>query len=59
MPSLIARAIVRTVVAVLLLMFIIVHSPVVHAFIVVENRIKADAVACVKKYFVADSVARG
>lgn len=40
-------------------MLTIVHSPVIHAFIIVENRIKAEAVACVKKYFVADSVARG
>lgn len=35
------------------------HSPVSHAFIVVENRIKAEAEACVRKYFVAASIARG
>lgn len=40
-------------------MLVIVHSPVTHAFITVEDKIKADAVACVKKYFVADSTARG
>lgn len=55
----IAKAIVKIVVDVWWFMFIIVHSPVIHAFIIVENKIKAEAVACVKKYFVADSVARG
>lgn len=38
---------------------VIVHSPKVHALMAVENRIRAEAVACVRKYFVADSVARG
>lgn len=33
--------------------------PVNHAFMVVENRTSAAAVACVRKYFVVASTARG
>lgn len=58
-PSLIARARVKITVGIWLVIFIMVHSPVIHALMVVENKIKAEAVACVKKYFVADSAARG
>lgn len=58
-PSLIARATVKIVNDVLSFILIMVHSPVVHAFRIVENKIRAEAAACVKKYFVADSVARG
>lgn len=35
------------------------HVPINQAFIVLANRIKADAAACVKKYLVAASIARG
>lgn len=35
------------------------HSPVCHALIRAENKIRAEAVAWVKKYFVAASIARG
>lgn len=35
------------------------HSPVFQAFMVAENRMSADAVAWVRKYFVAASMARG
>ena len=35
------------------------HSPVIHALVVLANRIKAAAVAWVRKYLVAASTARG
>lgn len=35
------------------------HSPVCHALIRAENNTRAEAVAWVKKYFVAASMARG
>lgn len=35
------------------------HSPVCHALMRHENRIRAEAAAWVKKYFVAASMARG
>lgn len=35
------------------------HSPVMNALRVLENKIRADAAACVRKYFVAASMARG
>lgn len=37
----------------------IAHSPSVYALRMLENKIRADAAACVKKYFVAASMARG
>lgn len=38
---------------------LMLHSPVIHALIRLENRSRAEAVACVRKYFVAASMARG
>lgn len=35
------------------------HSPRVQAFVMLANNNKAEAVACVRKYFVAASTARG
>lgn len=35
------------------------HSPIKYALRMLENKIRADAAACVKKYFVAASIARG
>lgn len=35
------------------------HSPVMYALRMLENKIRAEAAACVKKYFVAASMARG
>lgn len=35
------------------------HSPKTHELTIVENKIRAEAAACVKKYFVAASIARG
>lgn len=35
------------------------HWPVIQAFVVLANRIKAAAVACVRKYLVVASTARG
>lgn len=35
------------------------HSPVSHAFMVEENKIRAEAEAWVRKYFVEASIARG
>lgn len=58
-PSFIAMAIIRSILAVGSEEFIISQVPVSHAFIVLENRITAEAAACVRKYFVAASVARG
>lgn len=40
-------------------MSLISHWPVSQAFVMLANRSVAAAVACVKKYFVAASVARG
>lgn len=38
---------------------LIFHSPVCHALMRLENKIKAEAAAWVRKYFVAASMARG
>jgi len=35
------------------------HSPVIQALVVLANKIRAAAVACVRKYLVAASAARG
>ena len=35
------------------------HCPVCHALVMLENRTRAEAVACAKKYLVAASMARG
>lgn len=58
-PSFIAIAMVRRTFAVGFGEFMISQVPISHAFVVLENRIIAEAAACVKKYFVAASVARG
>ena len=58
-PSFIARATVRSVWASGSSSCRMLHWPVIWAFIVLEKRIRADAVACVRKYFVEASVARG
>lgn len=38
---------------------LILHSPVCHALMRLENNTKAEAAAWVRKYFVAASIARG
>lgn len=58
-PSLVARAIVSRMVAVGSVICVMSHVPVCHALVVLENSSIADAAACVRKYFVAASVARG
>ena len=58
-PNFIARAIVRSVWAKGSSSCRMPHWPVAWAFITLENRIRADAAACVRKYFVEASVARG
>lgn len=35
------------------------HSPIIHAFVVAANKIMAAAVACVRKYLIVASTARG
>lgn len=35
------------------------HSPKLQAFVMLANKSKAEAVACVRKYFVVASTARG
>lgn len=35
------------------------HSPKIHELIIVEKRMRAEAAACVRKYLVAASMARG
>lgn len=35
------------------------HPPTVNALRMLENKIRAEAAACVRKYFVAASMARG
>lgn len=35
------------------------HCPVCHALVMLENRTRAEAAACVRKYLVAASIARG
>lgn len=57
-PSLVIKAI-EIVIEDVFDIILIDHSPVLHALINAENRTKADAIACVKKYFVAASMARG
>lgn len=54
-----ARAIERSVAEPGLIISLIIHWPVSQAFIVPANRTRAEAVACVRKYFVVASVARG
>lgn len=58
-PSLMARAVVRIVHDVLFDICVISHWPSIQALIMLENRISVEAVACVRKYLVAASVARG
>lgn len=57
-PSFIIRAKVKIIV-IWSRAEVMVHCPVLHAFISAENRTIIEAVACVKKYFVAASIARG
>lgn len=38
---------------------VISHCPSVQAFMILENRMSVEAVACVRKYLVAASIARG
>lgn len=58
-PIFMARAIVSVVSAVWLVISVRLHSPVVQAFMVLVNKIMVEAVACVRKYFVVASTARG
>lgn len=58
-PSLIAKAVVRMIHGMLLDICVISHCPSVQAFMVLENRISVEAVACVRKYLIAASIARG
>lgn len=58
-PSFMASAIVSIIEGRWVCILIIVHSPVNHALIVDENKIRADADAWIKKYLVAASIARG
>lgn len=54
-----AKAVVRIMQEVLLDICVISHCPSVQAFIILENKISVEAVACVRKYLVAASIARG
>lgn len=58
-PSLRARAMMTAVVARGCESWRIFHSPVIQALVVLANRIRAAAVAWVRKYLVAASTARG
>lgn len=58
-PILSARAAVNIMLARGLDRLLMLHSPVIHAFVALANKIIAAAVACVKKYFVVASTARG
>lgn len=58
-PSLMARAVVRIVHEILLDICVMSHWPSVQALVMLENRISVEAVACVRKYLVAASIARG
>lgn len=58
-PIFSARAIERSVADVWLVISVKPHWPVSQAFVVAANRRRAEAVACVRKYFVVASVARG
>ena len=58
-PIFIARAVIIRVEDSLLFSCVMSHEPVCQAFRVLESKISAEAVACVKKYFVAASVDRG
>lgn len=58
-PNFMASAIVSSVWARGFSSCKIFHWPVVWAFVMLANRIRADAAACVKKYFVEASVDRG
>ena len=54
-----AKAIEISVAEIGLIISVIFHWPVNQAFVVPANRRRAEAVACVIKYFVVASVARG
>lgn len=58
-PSFIIIAMDKKIAGISCMLVLMAHSPVSQALIVLENRIMADAAACVKKYFVAASIARG
>lgn len=58
-PSFIARAIVIMVDAMGLVFFDIVHCPECKRLMMIPIIRSIDAVACIRKYFVAASVARG
>lgn len=58
-PSLRARAITIAVVGRGWDSWIMFHSPVIQALVVLAKRIMAAAVACVRKYLVVASTARG
>lgn len=58
-PIFSARAMEISVAEVGLIISVMFHWPVSQAFVVPANRRRAEAVACVRKYFVVASVARG
>jgi len=58
-PSLRAKAIVMIVVGRGWESCVMFHSPVIQALVVLAKRIMAAAVACMRKYLVAASTARG
>lgn len=58
-PSLIAREIKAVVIMMLLVSGWKTHSPSCLKFIMIASRSSIEAVACVRKYFVAASVERG
>lgn len=58
-PSFMAMADVRIRQEVGCVIWVMSHCPMCHALVMLENRIKAEAVAWVRKYLVAASIARG
>lgn len=58
-PILSARAVMNIVLAMGFDRSLMLHSPVIQAFVVLANKIIAAAVAWVRKYFVVASTARG
>lgn len=58
-PIFSAKAIINIVLAMGFDKSLMFHSPVIQAFVVLANKIIAAAVACVRKYFVVASTARG
>lgn len=58
-PSFMAMAAVRIVHDVGQVSWVMSHCPVFHALVMLENRTRAEAAACTRKYLVAASIARG